>query len=118
MSAAVSKLLSVHIPSLHPPASTEIEALREMPAAQTAAIVGLGLLYQVRFSVFYFIVSLFFFFFYFFFFSLIDREIAFLQRSAHRRIAEVLLAEIGRRASDDRRFHRYSFSDSLSLSLF
>ena len=45
MHAAIAKMLCLHIPALHPPTFTELEL--EVPAVvQTAALLGVGLLYQ------------------------------------------------------------------------
>lgn len=44
MHGAVLKMLCIHLPSFHPPASAELEALKDMPHVQAAALVGLGLL--------------------------------------------------------------------------
>ena len=45
MDPAINKMLCLHIPSLLPPPFAEMD----VPAiAQTAAILGVGLLYQVR----------------------------------------------------------------------
>lgn len=38
----VTKFLSVHIPSLHPPSSPDLEVA---PSVQTAAVIGIGMLY-------------------------------------------------------------------------
>ena len=47
MHNAIAKMLCLHIPSLHPPTFTELEL--EVPAVvQIAALLGVGLLYQVR----------------------------------------------------------------------
>ena len=43
MDAAVAKALSVHVPSLHPPASTDLEV---PPLVQISALVAIGLLYM------------------------------------------------------------------------
>lgn len=43
MDAAVAKMLSIHVPALLPASSTEIDVA---PMVQTAALVGVGLLYQ------------------------------------------------------------------------
>lgn len=48
MHLAVSKVLSVHLSSLYPLASADVDLLREMPLIQISALVGLGLLYMVR----------------------------------------------------------------------
>jgi anaphase-promoting complex subunit 1 len=82
MDAGIAKLLSVHIPSLHPPSSTDLE----VPAnVQTAALLGIGLLYE---------------------------------GSAHRRMTELLLTEIGRHP-EDHNFNRegYSLASGLALGL-
>merc|ERR1719424_355042 len=42
---AIAKMLCLHIPALHPPTFTELEL--EVPAVvQTAALLGIGMLYQ------------------------------------------------------------------------
>lgn len=48
MHLAVSKVLSVHLSSLYPLASADVDLLREMPLIQISALVGLGLLYMVE----------------------------------------------------------------------
>ncbi|XP_072103052.1 anaphase-promoting complex subunit 1 isoform X1 [Mobula birostris] len=60
MDISVTRLLSIHIPALLPPTSTELDVPHNL---QVAAVMGVGLVYQ---------------------------------GTAHRHIAEVLLAEIGR----------------------
>ena len=45
MHAPIAKMLCLHIPALHPPTFTELEL--EVPAVvQTAALLGVGMLYQ------------------------------------------------------------------------
>jgi anaphase-promoting complex subunit 1 len=66
MDDAVFKMLYVHIPSLHPANYPDLEV---SSAVQTAAVMGIGLIYR---------------------------------GSKNRRMAEMLLAEIGRRAGNDR----------------
>jgi len=47
MHPAIAKMLCLHIPALHPPSFTELEL--EVPAlVQIAALLGIGLLYQVH----------------------------------------------------------------------
>ncbi|XP_073484146.1 anaphase-promoting complex subunit 1 [Aquarana catesbeiana] len=60
MDISITRLLSIHIPALLPPTSTELDVPHNV---QVAAVIGIGLVYQ---------------------------------GTAHRHIAEVLLAEIGR----------------------
>uniref|UniRef100_H3ATJ7 Anaphase-promoting complex subunit 1 n=1 Tax=Latimeria chalumnae TaxID=7897 RepID=H3ATJ7_LATCH len=60
MDMSVTRVLSIHIPALLPPTSTELDVPHNV---QVAAVVGIGLVYQ---------------------------------GTAHRHIAEVLLAEIGK----------------------
>ena len=43
MDAGVSKILSIHVPALLPSSSTEVDVSHHV---QTAAVMGLGLLYQ------------------------------------------------------------------------
>ncbi len=43
MDASITRLLGIHIPSLYPPSSTDLEVPSNL---QTAAIMGMGLLYQ------------------------------------------------------------------------
>ncbi|KAJ1475245.1 hypothetical protein T484DRAFT_3643923, partial [Baffinella frigidus] len=78
---SVFKMLYVHVPSLHPPSYPDLEV---SSSVQTAAVLGIGLLYQ---------------------------------GSKHRRVAEVLLHEIGRRASNDRLQDREGFSLAAGLAL-
>ncbi len=80
MDAGIAKLLSIHIPSLHPPSSTDLEV---PPNVQTAALLGIGLLYQ---------------------------------GTAHRRMTELLLSEIGR-PPEDHHFNRESYSLAAGLAL-
>ena len=77
----VFKMLYVHIPSLHPANYPDLEV---SSAVQTAAVMGIGLLYQ---------------------------------GSKNRRMAEMLLAEIGRRASNDRLQDREGFSLAAGMAL-
>ncbi|RZF37721.1 hypothetical protein LSTR_LSTR003132 [Laodelphax striatellus] len=85
MDVQTTKLLSVHIESLLPPTSIELDIVQNI---QVAALLGVGLVYQ---------------------------------KTAHRHIAEVLLAEIGRppgpemENSVDR--ESYSLSAGLALGL-
>lgn len=60
MDISITRLLSIHIPALLPPTSTELDVPHNV---QVAAVIGIGLVYQ---------------------------------GTAHRHIAEVLLAEIGK----------------------
>ncbi|KAL6068526.1 Anaphase-promoting complex subunit 1 [Balamuthia mandrillaris] len=43
MEASLAKLLSIHVPALHPPSSSDLEV---PPSVQTASLLALGLLYQ------------------------------------------------------------------------
>jgi anaphase-promoting complex subunit 1 len=86
--SAISRLLSIHVPSLYPPESQDMDVA---PRVQTAALLGLGLLYC---------------------------------GTAHRQMAEVLLAEIGRKPIDDRQcqsqprvFERESHALAAGLAL-
>jgi len=78
---AVFKMLYVHVPSLHPANYPDLEV---SSAVQTAAVMGIGLLYQ---------------------------------GSKNRRMAEMLLAEIGRRACNDRLQDREGYSLAAGLAL-
>ncbi|KAG8535888.1 hypothetical protein GDO81_027538, partial [Engystomops pustulosus] len=60
MDISITRLLSIHIPALLPPTSTELDVPHNV---QVAAVIGIGMVYQ---------------------------------GTAHRHIAEVLLAEIGK----------------------
>ncbi|EKX35535.1 hypothetical protein GUITHDRAFT_118345 [Guillardia theta CCMP2712] len=81
MDEAVFRMLYVHIPSLHPANYPDLEVASPV---QTAAIMGLGLLYM---------------------------------GSKHRRICEVLLAEIGRRATNDKLQDREGYALAAGLAL-
>ena len=81
MNSAITKLLSVHLPLLHPPASADLEV---PPSLEVASLIGLGLLYK---------------------------------GSSHRRIAEIMLAEIDRSPTEDRNFQRESHSLAAGLAL-
>jgi anaphase-promoting complex subunit 1 len=47
MHPAIAKMLCLHIPALHPPSFTELE-LEVQAIVQIAALLGIGLLYQVH----------------------------------------------------------------------
>jgi anaphase-promoting complex subunit 1 len=81
MHVDIAKLLTIHLPSLHASSSTDLE----VPASlQTAALLGVGLLYE---------------------------------STCHRHMTEVLLEEMGRRATDERHFDRESYALSAGLAL-
>ena len=81
MDAGIAKLLSIHVPSLHPPSSTELDVPSNI---QTAALLGLGLLYQ---------------------------------STAHRRMTELLLMEIGREPNDHLVNNREAYSLTAGIGL-
>ena len=83
MDPAVAKMLGIHVPALLPSTSAELEVPQMV---QTAALVGVGLLYQ---------------------------------GTAHRRIAEVLLTELGRRPGPgaDATMDREAYSLSAGFAL-
>ncbi|XP_030051793.1 anaphase-promoting complex subunit 1 [Microcaecilia unicolor] len=83
MDISVTRLLSIHIPALLPPTSTELDVPHNV---QVAAVVGVGLVYQ---------------------------------GTAHRHIAEVLLAEIGRPPGPEMEYctDRESYSLAAGLAL-
>jgi hypothetical protein len=81
MHVDIAKLLTIHLPSLHASSSTDLE----VPASlQTAALLGVGLLYE---------------------------------STCHRHMTEVLLEEMGRRATEERHFDRESYALSAGLAL-
>lgn len=75
MDASVAKLLSIHVPALHPPSATSLFLPTNV---QIAALVGVGLLYQ----------------------STVNRYVIYLFILIARRMTELLLAEIGRKPND------------------
>ncbi|XP_068088385.1 anaphase-promoting complex subunit 1 isoform X1 [Hyperolius riggenbachi] len=83
MDISITRLLSIHIPALLPPTSTELDVPHNV---QVAAVIGIGLVYQ---------------------------------GTAHRHIAEVLLAEIGRPPGPEMEYctDRESYSLAAGLSL-
>jgi len=83
MNATVAKMLSIHVPALLPTTSAEIDI---SPKVQTAAVLGVGLLFL---------------------------------ETAHRRMTEVLLEEIGRREEPDSDFcgEAYALSAGLALGM-
>ncbi|XP_043916095.1 anaphase-promoting complex subunit 1 [Protopterus annectens] len=83
MDMSVTRLLSIHIPALLPPTSTELDVPHNV---QVAAVVGIGLVYQ---------------------------------GTAHRHIAEVLLAEIGRPPGPEMEYctDRESYSLAAGMAL-
>uniref|UniRef100_A0A8C5QUZ9 Anaphase-promoting complex subunit 1 n=1 Tax=Leptobrachium leishanense TaxID=445787 RepID=A0A8C5QUZ9_9ANUR len=83
MDISITRLLSIHIPALLPPTSTELDVPHNV---QVAAVIGIGLVYQ---------------------------------GTAHRHIAEVLLAEIGRPPGPEMEYctDRESYSLAAGLAL-
>ncbi|KAG9468650.1 hypothetical protein GDO78_022271 [Eleutherodactylus coqui] len=83
MDISITRLLSIHIPALLPPTSTELDVPHNV---QVAAVIGIGMVYQ---------------------------------GTAHRHIAEVLLAEIGRPPGPEMEYctDRESYSLAAGLSL-
>jgi anaphase-promoting complex subunit 1 len=81
MNNVITKLLSVHLPALHPPASADLEV---PPPIQVSSLIGLGLLYA---------------------------------STCHRRICEILIAEIDHPATEDRSFHRESHALAAGLAI-
>ncbi|XP_073401268.1 anaphase-promoting complex subunit 1-like isoform X2 [Dendrobates tinctorius] len=83
MDISITRLLSIHIPALLPPTSTELDVPHNV---QVAAVIGIGMVYQ---------------------------------GTAHRHIAEVLLAEIGRPPGPEMEYctDRESYSLAAGLAL-
>ncbi|XP_063299741.1 anaphase-promoting complex subunit 1 isoform X2 [Pelobates fuscus] len=83
MDISITRLLSIHIPALLPPTSTELDVPHNV---QVAAVIGIGLVYQ---------------------------------GTAHRHIAEILLAEIGRPPGPEMEYctDRESYSLAAGLAL-
>lgn len=90
MDSNVTRMLSIHIGSLLPPSSTDLEV---SPIVQTAALMGVGLLYEGNFC-------------------RLQRKRSYNLSlgTAHRRMTEILLGEIGRKPSSDIHLNREGYN--------